>query len=156
MKKTESVGSIEPQRFSINIFSNIAHVPTVYSRTDDIPILFFFSNAAKKFPVKLRPISENSLPFTSLESPSPSICSIKTAHAEISFYSGLDERIIQTVMRDLKHLRNNYTSVKNIYIICGKTVMRKGIDGLTTLIQDSLLFYLSYNESVVFDIRFLF
>jgi len=27
--------------------------------------------------------------------------------------------------------------VKNIYIICGKTDMRKGIDGLATLIQDS-------------------
>ncbi|MBS4218882.1 IS66 family insertion sequence element accessory protein TnpB [Bacillus sp. FJAT-49711] len=27
--------------------------------------------------------------------------------------------------------------VKKIYIICGKTDMRKGIDGLATLIQDS-------------------
>ncbi|MGM0904660.1 MAG: IS66 family insertion sequence element accessory protein TnpB [Bacillota bacterium] len=35
-------------------------------------------------------------------------------------------------------MRYDYTSVKNIYIICGKTDMRKGIDGLATLIQDSL------------------
>ena len=34
-------------------------------------------------------------------------------------------------------MRQDYTKVKNIYIICGKTDMRKGIDGLATLIQDS-------------------
>lgn len=34
-------------------------------------------------------------------------------------------------------MRHDYSSVKNIYIICGKTDMRKGIDGLATLIQDS-------------------
>ncbi|WP_322555736.1 IS66 family insertion sequence element accessory protein TnpB [Sporosarcina beigongshangi] len=33
-------------------------------------------------------------------------------------------------------MRQDYTKVKNIYIICGKTDMRKGIDGLATLIQD--------------------
>jgi hypothetical protein len=33
--------------------------------------------------------------------------------------------------------KNDYTNVKNIYIIFGKTDMRKGIDGLATLIQDS-------------------
>ena len=31
----------------------------------------------------------------------------------------------------------DFTKVKNIYIICGRTDMRKGIDGLATLIQDS-------------------
>ena len=34
-------------------------------------------------------------------------------------------------------MKHDYTGVKNIYIICGKTDMRKGIDGLATLIQDS-------------------
>ena len=34
-------------------------------------------------------------------------------------------------------MRQDYTEVKNIYIVCGKTDMRKGIDGLATLIQDS-------------------
>ncbi|MBS4203600.1 IS66 family insertion sequence element accessory protein TnpB [Lederbergia citrea] len=34
-------------------------------------------------------------------------------------------------------MRQDYTSVKNIYIVCGKTDMRKGIDGLATLIQDA-------------------
>ena len=34
-------------------------------------------------------------------------------------------------------MRQDYTDVQNIYIVCGKTDMRKGIDGLATLIQDS-------------------
>jgi hypothetical protein len=29
---------------------------------------------------------------------------IKTAHAEVSFYSGVEEHVIQTIMRELKHL----------------------------------------------------
>lgn len=33
-------------------------------------------------------------------------------------------------------MKHDFTSVKNIYIICG-TDMRKGIDGLATLIPDS-------------------
>lgn len=40
-------------------------------------------------------------------SPTPlsnSVCTIKTANAEISFFNGIDERTIQTVMRELKHL----------------------------------------------------
>lgn len=35
-------------------------------------------------------------------------------------------------------MKHDYTDVKNIYIVGGKTDMRKGIDGLATLIQDSL------------------
>lgn len=34
-------------------------------------------------------------------------------------------------------MKHDFTSVQNIYIICGKTDMPKGIDGLTALIQDS-------------------
>jgi transposase len=33
-------------------------------------------------------------------------------------------------------MKYDYTSIKNIYIVCGKTDMRKGIDGLATLVQD--------------------
>ena len=33
-------------------------------------------------------------------------------------------------------MKYDYTSVKKIYIDCGKTDMRKGIDGLATLVQD--------------------
>ncbi|WP_066071677.1 hypothetical protein [Neobacillus soli] len=33
-----------------------------------------------------------------------STCTIKTANAEISFFNGIDEYIIQTVMRELKNL----------------------------------------------------
>ncbi|MEK3990531.1 hypothetical protein [Robertmurraya sp. FSL R5-0851] len=34
--------------------------------------------------------------------PSNSVCTIKTANVEISFFNGVDERIIQAVMRELK------------------------------------------------------
>ncbi|MGC7929357.1 MULTISPECIES: IS66 family insertion sequence element accessory protein TnpB [Lysinibacillus] len=34
-------------------------------------------------------------------------------------------------------MKHDFTSVQNIYILCGKTDMRKGIDVLATLIQDS-------------------
>ena len=34
-------------------------------------------------------------------------------------------------------MKHDFKSVQNIFIICGKTDMRKGIDGLATLIQDS-------------------
>ena len=34
-------------------------------------------------------------------------------------------------------MKHDFTSVQNIYIICGKTDMRKGIDGLATHIQDT-------------------
>ncbi|MDQ0216820.1 hypothetical protein J2S13_003306 [Oikeobacillus pervagus] len=54
-------------------------------------------------PVTLHTENEKSLLSTSPKEPSPSICMIKTANAEISFYVGIDERIIQTVMRELKH-----------------------------------------------------
>ena len=36
---------------------------------------------------------------------------------------------------------HDFTKVKNIYIICGRTDMRKGIDGLATLVQDSFKLY---------------
>ena len=87
-------------------------------------------------PVTLHPDSQNSL---SLDSANTfGLCTIKTATAEISFHNGVEERIIQTVMRELRtFMKQDYTSVKNIYIVCGKTDMRKGIDGLATLIQDS-------------------
>jgi hypothetical protein len=35
---------------------------------------------------------------------SNSICMIKTATSEISFFNGVDERTIQTIIRELKHL----------------------------------------------------
>lgn len=42
---------------------------------------------------------------------------------------------------------HDFTKCQNIYIICGRTDMRKGIDGLIALIQDS--FELDpYNSSV--------
>ncbi|UZD48714.1 hypothetical protein [Peribacillus frigoritolerans] len=55
-------------------------------------------------PVTLHPDSKKSLPFNSSISPSASICMIKAAHAEISFYSDAEEHVIQTIMRELRHL----------------------------------------------------
>ena len=55
-------------------------------------------------PVTLHPDNEN----TSATNPTvPSLnvtCTIKMANSEISFFNGVDEHIIQTVMRGLKNL----------------------------------------------------
>jgi hypothetical protein len=53
-------------------------------------------------PVTLQPVSENE--FSHATSNTSGICIIKTGATEISFYNGLEERIIQTVLRELKHL----------------------------------------------------
>ncbi|MEX3748371.1 MULTISPECIES: hypothetical protein [Lysinibacillus] len=50
-------------------------------------------------PVTLDPITDNSSPQIS---PEPS-CIIKTTSAEISFFNGVDERIIQTVLKELNN-----------------------------------------------------
>ncbi|MGJ7920941.1 hypothetical protein [Neobacillus sp. LXY-4] len=55
-------------------------------------------------PVTLDPISESSFSPTSSINPSASIYTIKTANAEISFFNGANEHVIQTVMRELRHL----------------------------------------------------
>lgn len=55
-------------------------------------------------PVTLHPDSRSSLPITSSKSPSSSICVIKTAYVEVSFCNGIEEHVIQTIMRELKHL----------------------------------------------------
>ena len=44
-------------------------------------------------------------------------------------------------------MKQDYTCVENIYIVCGKTDMRKGMDGLATLIQDSFELD-SYSDSI--------
>lgn len=50
--------------------------------------------------------SENKVSYTSTSSSTSAnnACMIKTATVEISFSNGVDEHIIQTVMRELKHL----------------------------------------------------
>lgn len=48
--------------------------------------------------------SENkSITSSSSSTISSSICTIKTANAEISFYSGVEEHIIQAVIKELRH-----------------------------------------------------
>lgn len=44
----------------------------------------------------------------------------------------------------------DYNSVKHIYIVCGKTDLRRGIDGLATIVQND------YQLDVYSDALFLF
>ena len=44
----------------------------------------------------------------------------------------------------------DYTKVKHIYLVCGKTDMRKSIDGLAALVQDQ------FDMDVFDDCLFLF
>ncbi|MCP8970953.1 hypothetical protein NK662_20745 [Ectobacillus sp. SYSU M60031] len=55
-------------------------------------------------PVTLHAEPKESSPSLSSKEAPASICTIKIAHVEITFYSGVDEHMIQTVMRELKHL----------------------------------------------------
>ena len=42
-------------------------------------------------------------------------------------------------------MKHDFTSVQNIYIICGKTDMREGTDGLATLNQVSFEFIFRFS-----------
>ena len=50
-------------------------------------------------PVTLHPITNTELPNHSQKS--PGFCTITLAHAEITFQNGVEERIIQAIMREL-------------------------------------------------------
>lgn len=54
-------------------------------------------------PVTLLPENKCKSISTSSTTISSSICTIKMANAEILFYNGVEEHIIQTIMRELKH-----------------------------------------------------
>ena len=53
-------------------------------------------------PVTLHSEKENNSATSVMISSNPT-CMIKTVHVEISFFNGVDEHIIQTVMRELKN-----------------------------------------------------
>ncbi|AXI00044.1 hypothetical protein DV702_10135 [Sporosarcina sp. PTS2304] len=53
-------------------------------------------------PVTLQPVHKDGFPTATTTTFGR--CTIKTSSAEISFYNGLEERIIQTVLKELKHL----------------------------------------------------
>ncbi|MEK4494874.1 hypothetical protein [Ureibacillus sp. FSL W8-0352] len=55
-------------------------------------------------PVKLNPLPTEATSFHSPHDAAKPGCVIKTALAEISFFNGVDEHIIQTIMRELKNL----------------------------------------------------
>lgn len=52
-------------------------------------------------PVKLDPLSVEISSFHSSPYTAGPSCVIKTAAAEITFFNGVDERIIQTIMKEL-------------------------------------------------------
>ncbi|MEK5079367.1 hypothetical protein MKX73_10630 [Solibacillus sp. FSL W7-1436] len=53
-------------------------------------------------PVKLDPFPVETSSIHSIQYTTEPSCVIKTAAAEISFFNGVDERIIQTIMKELK------------------------------------------------------
>lgn len=53
-------------------------------------------------PVTLHPLPSPSLPAVTANN-SSGTCSIKVVNAEIHFHNGVEERIIQAVMRELIH-----------------------------------------------------
>lgn len=55
-------------------------------------------------PVTLHSENQESIKATSSTTSSNSACTIKMENMEISFFNGVDEHIIQTVMRELKNL----------------------------------------------------
>lgn len=55
-------------------------------------------------PVTLHRENQISSTYSSPEKHSNSVCTINVANIEISFSNGVDEHIIQTVMRELKNL----------------------------------------------------
>ena len=54
-------------------------------------------------PVTLDPITDKSSFITSSQFPFEPSCIIQTVGAEISFFNGVDERIIQTIMKELSN-----------------------------------------------------
>ena len=54
-------------------------------------------------PVTLLPEKRCKSSETSLTIGSSIICTIKTANAEVAFHTGIDEHIIQIIMRELKY-----------------------------------------------------
>ena len=53
-------------------------------------------------PVKLDPLPVEPSSIHSIQSTAEPSCVIKTVTAEIFFFNGVDERIIQTVMKELR------------------------------------------------------
>ena len=61
-----------------------------------------YTNKLTIVPVKLDPLTTESTTFRSSHDIASPSCVIKTAVTEIAFFNGVDERIIQTIMKELK------------------------------------------------------
>ena len=53
-------------------------------------------------PVKLDPLQTETSSFRSSPDTAAPSCVIKTAVVEVSFFNGVDESIVQTIMKELK------------------------------------------------------
>ena len=92
------------------------------------------TNKVSIVPVHLEPTP--SKPSTD-RVPLKPICVIQANQLKISFYHGVKNHVIQTILQELTKNDSWLHEGKNIYIICGRTDIRKGIDGLAALVQDT-------------------
>ena len=104
-------------------------------------VLFIYHDNPIIIPVQLHPEYKNHPTTQSAVLPSELICTIKTPTVKISFFDGIEPHVMQAVMRRCTLMKHDYTNVKNIYIVCGKTGLRKDINGLATLVQDVCKLY---------------
>ncbi|MDP1419269.1 hypothetical protein Q8G35_12710 [Peribacillus simplex] len=75
-------------------------------------------------PVTLHTENKKSLRSTSSEDPLTSICNIKTANAEISFYGGVDEQAIQNIMKELNICEIRLYNVQQKSVECVLKIKR--------------------------------
>ena len=59
------------------------------------------TNKLNIVPVKLDPLPVETSSFLSSKNNAGPSCIVKTVAAEIAFFNGVDERIIQTIMKEL-------------------------------------------------------
>ena len=62
---------------------------------------------------------------------------IKENGSEVLIYNGINNYILQAILKNCCPMLYDLLQTKHIYIVCGKTDLRK-IDGLASLIQQSI------------------
>lgn len=62
------------------------------------------------------------------------LLSLKKNDLELNFYSSLDPEIMNKLLESLAMIK--LSDLGQVYIVCGKTDLRKGIDGLATLVKE--------------------
>lgn len=69
--------------------------------TTNVSMFLMPINKLTIVPIKLDPLPVENYSFHSSQYTAEPSCVIKTAAAEISFFNGVDERIIQSIMKEL-------------------------------------------------------